>query len=270
MTPRLAVLAVAVSALGGCAFIDATEHCVQTRYGKVTEEKVAPGIEGAFFVDHTCFSMTDQNYPEGEAEKEVVDGVTNDKLPVTVDLAVVWRYDPETIYQVFLEKRSPDRVKVELINAIREGARSTLAAWTVDDLIGPKRAELGTEMANQMNVKLGDIAEVAEVYVRNVGLPEQITAQQLARIQAQRERDTAIDIFKRDSINAFNREYQAQVDASIRELQARVYDESPAQLSLDIAKTQAEALAKIFATCQSQCIIGGSVADAFTSGAGLR
>jgi regulator of protease activity HflC (stomatin/prohibitin superfamily) len=267
---RITSLGLTLLVLGGCTFVDATEHCVRTRYGRVVTEQVGPGIAEAFVHDYTCFSMTEQNYPEGEQDKEVVDGVTNDRLPVTVDLALTWEYDPETVFQVFLDKRDPRRVRVELVNAIREGARSSLAAWTIDDLIGPRRAELGAHIAAAINAKLGHIANVKNVYVRAITLPEEITRQQLARIEAVRERETAMERFKADSVTAFTRQYQAEVDANIKQIQAQVYENTPAQLQLEIATAQANALAQIFAACTSQCILGGTATDAYLSANGRR
>ena len=114
-------------ALGGWTIVDSTEHCVLTRYGKVVERKMDTGLNFTPFTEATCFSMTEQNFPSGNVDRETMEAQTRDPVTVIGDVALVYAYDPATIYDVFVEKRSSDAVETEIRNAIREGYRNALS-----------------------------------------------------------------------------------------------------------------------------------------------
>lgn len=254
----------ALSSTAACDFttVDSTEHCVETRYGKVVDEKMDNGLNFLGFNDATCFNMTEQNWPAGNGDevKEVIAATAADKLNIQADVALIWAYDPATVVEVFAEKRSPAAVEAELRNAVREGFRNAAAGWTVDALLSPARAAFGDSVRAHIQAKIGNRARIVNVFIRNISLPQAIQDQQLAKMEAVRRRDTEQANFQADSVKAFNREYQAQVDANIRELTAQVYDQNPSLLRLEIEKTRTEGLRGICGQ-STTCIIGGTVAD---------
>lgn len=250
----------ALSMLGACDFatVDSTEHCVETRYGKVVTESMGTGLNFLGFNEATCFNMTEQTWPANN-EKEVVSGQTKDPMTVNFDVSVLWSYDPSTINETFREKRTSDAVELELINSIREGVRNTISTWTIDQLLA-NRTTLGDSMKVQIQRKIGNRARIHTVFVRGMGYPEAIEKQQVAKIEAERKQQTALAQFKADSVTAFNKQYQAQVEANIREMNAKVYDSNPSLLRLEIEKVRTEGMRGICGQ-STTCIIGGNVAD---------
>lgn len=261
---RGALLLFAPSLIAACTSVDSTEHCVETRYGDVVTEQMGSGLNATFFTEATCFPLTEQNFPNevdeetGQIVSEQISSSTADKLRVTSDLAMTWRYVPEKVIEVFREKRSPKAAEVEVQNAIREGYRIALASWTIDQLLSPQRETLGDSVRAVIQRRLGDRYEVSNVFVRNIALPQEIEQAQLAAIQAQRDQVTAMATFRKDSVAAFGRQYQATVDADIKRIQGQTYAANPQILQLEIERERADALRKV-CSASTTCILGVEV-----------
>src|SRR5205085_4470625 len=126
-----------------CTQVHQTERCIGTRYGKVIEKEMPVGMNLTIFTSANCFTLTDQNYPANSGEKETMDAQTRDPMTVQGDVAIVYAFDPATVYDVFLEKRSEAAAEVQVVNAIRDGYRSAVAGWSIADISSARRASLG-------------------------------------------------------------------------------------------------------------------------------
>lgn len=254
------LLGVLLVALGGWTRVDSTDHCVLTRYGKVIERKMDTGLNFTPFADATCFRMVEQNFPDHAEGKEVIAATTADPVTVQGDVAIIWSYDPGTIYDVFLEKRSPPAVEVEVRNAIREGYRNAINSWTVNRIFSAERSKLADDVKQQIQAKLGDRARVHQVFVRDIQIPPQIEE---ARISAARQAqilDQAQKQFVIDSVNARAQVMKAEAEARAKQLEAEAYASNPRLLELETAKAMANGLAQACKGVQT-CVIGGSVMD---------
>jgi hypothetical protein len=257
--------ALCVLFLAGCTRVDTTEHCILTRYGDVVEEKMGTGLTFTPLTDATCFSLTEQNFPSGNTTKEVVEAQTRDPVTVQGDVAIVYSYDPATIVKVFREKRTPDAVETEVVNSIREGYRNALASWTVSDIFSARRASLSDSVRAHIQRKIGDRAQIRQVFVRDIRIPQQIEA---ARIDAARQAqvlDQARKQFTIDSVNSAAVVLKARAESESKRLEAQAYGQNPKLLDLRIA----EAMAGI---CRgsSTCVLGGSIMDAWMGGGPKR
>ncbi|HEX2208302.1 MAG TPA: SPFH domain-containing protein [Longimicrobium sp.] len=245
---------------GSFSRVDSTEHCVLTRYGTVIKRKMPTGLNFTPLSDPTCFRMTQRNFPEGEGGKEVIQATTADPVTVEGDVAITWSYNPGTIYQVFLDKRTPEAAETEVLNAVREGYRNALNAWTVNRIFSAERARLSDDVRRQIQAKLGNRATIHQVFVREIRIPPQI---EQARIEAARQAqvlDRAQKQFTIDSVNARAQLLKAEADARAKELEARSYAANPALLQLEAAKAMSNGLAQACRGVQT-CVIGGSVMD---------
>ena len=136
----LAVLLLLMLLLSGSfTRVDSTEHCVLTRYGTVIKRKMPTGLNFTPLSEPTCFGMTQRNFPESNDGKEVIQATTADPVTVEGDVAITWSYNPGSIYQVFLDKRTPEAAETEVLNAVREGYRNALNAWTVNRIFSADR-----------------------------------------------------------------------------------------------------------------------------------
>lgn len=245
---------------GSFTRVDSTEHCVLTRYGTVIDRKMSTGLNFTPLAEPTCFRMTQRNFPENSEGKEVVQATTADPVTVEGDVAVTWSYNPGTVYQVFLDKRTPEAAETEVLNAVREGYRNALNAWTVNRIFSAERARLADDVRRNIQAKLGNRAIIHQVFVRDIRIPPAIEE---ARIEAARQAqvlDRARKQFTIDSVNAQAQLLKAEADARAKELEARSYAANPALLQLEAAKAMSQGLAQACRGVQT-CVIGGSVVD---------
>lgn len=250
--------------LAGCTRVDSTEHCIETLYGDVINEHMETGLAATVFTDATCFRLTDQNYPsEGGV---AVQAITMQPNPVRIagELAVVYAHDPTTISQVFREKRSPQAVEVELINAVQEGYKNALAGWTIADVFSAQSATLSDSIKAHIQAKIGNRATIKNVFVRATNLPPEIEAARTAAAQQAQALDKQRQQYAIDSLSAQSKVVAATAEARAQELLAAAYAEEPAVLQLKVA----EQMSRICANAQ-QCILGVGVMERLM-GPGIR
>lgn len=259
---KLVLLALALP-LAACTQVDTTERCVLTRYGEVVQEQMATGLNWTPLTDATCFTMTDRNYPEGGAE--TISAQTADPVTIEGDVAIVYAYDPATIYQVFLDKRTPQSAEAEILNSVREGYRTALAGWTVAQIFSSNRASLADSVRAHIQRKIGARAIIRQVFVRDIKLPQAI---EQARINSARQAQVlaqARQQYEIDSVNARAKVLTAEADARTKQLLAQSYASNPRLMELEAAKAFAEGLSKVCGQGVTTCIIGGSVMDSWTN-----
>lgn len=261
MNARHAALAAAMLAVVGCTTVDQTEHCILTRYGKVVEDKMDNGLNLTPFTSANCFTLRDQNFPAStgsDAEKETMEAQTKDPLTVTGDVAIVYAFDPGNIKQIYLEKRSQDQAEIQILNAVRDGYRSALAGWTVADIFSAQRAALGDSVKAHIQRKLNDpkigqLAIIKQVFIRDIKVPPQIEAARIASTQQAQKLNQAQQQLAIDSMNSRGAIIKAQGVAETNRLTSLSYASNPKMLDLEIAK----ALSAICHGTQT-CVIGAS------------
>ena len=247
-----------VMSMGGWTIVDSTEHCVQTRYGKIITERMKTGLNFTPFSDATCFSMTEQNFP-----LETMEAQTQDPVTVTGDVSLTYGYNPSSIGQVFREKRSPDAVQEEIRNAVREGYRNALAGWTVAEIFSERRSELADSVQRHVQRKIGNRAEVRKVFVRDIKIPPQIEQQRIAAAEQAQILDRARKQFVIDSVNATAEVIKARAAAEAKDLQARAYEANARLIELDQMKAWSDGIKEACKGVQT-CVLGGSVMDAYS------
>ena len=247
----------ALLALVGCTSVDSTEHCVETRYGKVINAKMDNGLNLTPFSDATCFPMTERAYPsqENPEARETISAQTQDPITVEGDVVVTFRYDPATVEKVFLDKRTPEAAEAEIANAIREGYRNALSSWTISEIFA-NRAALSDSVRYHIQRKIGDRARIVNVFVRDIKAPASIEQARIAAAQQAQVLDKAMKQYVIDSVQARAVVLKAQADAEAKKLEAQSYATNPKLLELEAAKAMAH-------VCQGTqtCVIGGSVMD---------
>jgi regulator of protease activity HflC (stomatin/prohibitin superfamily) len=257
MKTHHALFAVAALLTAACTNVHQTELCVGTRYGKVVEEKMDVGPNITMFEDANCFSLTDQNFPADPGSKETMTAQTKDPMTVEGDVAIVYAFDPASVYDIFLEKRSAGAAEVQIMNAIRDGYRSAIAGWTVFDISSARRAALGDSVLAHIQAKLrtpkGMLAVIKQVYIRDIRVPRAIED---ARIEATKQEliyNQAKKQLAIDSMNARGKIITAQAQAEANRLTSISYASNPKMLDLEIAKALAGLCGKA-----TTCVIGAS------------
>ncbi len=247
--------------LGACASVDETEHCVNTRYGKVISEKLASGLSGVMFSDIECFPLTQQAFPQGSggenAPRENVPVITADSVAVVFEVALDWHYTDA--WKAFQVKRSHDRVLQEISNGLRSGARDAGATLKMSALFGAARAALDEKFKDAVQLQLGPYIFIDKVYVRGIDLPDGIQKAWTAAAQARAGQQQARDAYVTDSLNARRTIILAETEARKRELEIRAAASSPVFLEVEKVK----ALATLLNHCTSNCFIGGDMMNRY-------
>jgi len=255
-----------------CTSVDSTEHCVLTRYGEVVKQKMDVGLTWTPLTEPTCFNMTEQNYPSGRGEdgkptKELISAQTGDPITVEGDVAIVYKYDPATIFTVFSEKRSAEQAELEVLNSIREGYRNALAQWYITPKDGAatlniftNRAALADSVQAHIQRKIGKRATIVKVFVRDIKVPASIEE---ARVSAARQASVLDQAQKQLAISEAEARAVVTVaegEARANQLRAQSYSSNAKLLDLEIARAYANGLAN---ACKGSatCVLGGSVAD---------
>lgn len=265
----VSILALVVMVIGLSSFdkVDATEHCVKTRWGRVTVPKVENGLTSTVMSELTCFPLTQQQFPGGtvrgeEAASEKVEFLTRDSIMMTADIALNWKY--VNVDSAFVTRRSHDAVLSEMANAVRSGARDAGATIGLRDLMGTNRAGLDEVFRKAINNQMSDYALVEKVYIRGVQIPPNIQALWTQTIAMSAEQTKARAQFLTDSLNARRTVIVAEAEARKVELETRALATSPEVLRLRTAEAMAKGLSEVCGRAQT-CIIGGSVMDTWKS-----
>lgn len=248
--------------------VDATEHCVQTRFGRVINPKVENGLTPTVTTQLECFPTTQQQFPGGtvkgeEASAETVEFLTRDSIMMKADLAINWKYT--NVNDAFNTRRSHEAVLSELANALRSGARDAGATIGLRDLMGANRAGLDEVFREAINKQMSKYAQVEKVYIRSVQIPPNIQALWTQTIAMSAEQQKARAAYVTDSLNARRTVIIAEAAARKTELETRALATSPAVLQLRMAEAMAQGLAQVCGKA-STCIVGGSVMDTWKAG----
>lgn len=268
MRKMVAMLALVLSTTACFDRVDATEHCVETRFGKVVNTKVSDGLVSTMTTNLTCFPLTQQQFPGGtvrgeESAAESVEFLTRDSIMMKAEVAILWKY--ANVTNAFETRRAHDAVLSELSNAVRSGARDAGATIGLNDLMGARRAGIDEVFREAINKQMSDYATVEKVYVRSIQIPQNIQTLWTATLAQQAEQQKARAAFVTDSLNARRTVIVAEAEARKVELETRALATSPAVLQLRMAEAMAAGFREMCKGVQT-CIVGGSVMDTWRSG----
>jgi regulator of protease activity HflC (stomatin/prohibitin superfamily) len=253
-----------VLSLAACTTVDTTEHCILTRYGEVVNKQMSAGLNWTPFSKATCFKMVEHNYPggtdkDGQPLAETMEAQTSDPITVLGEVALVYAYDPNTIYQVFMEKRSPDQVEIEITNSIRAGYRAAIGKFSVSELF-QHREQFSDSVKAAIQRQIGHRARITNLFIRSITVPKVIEDARIAAAQQAQVLDKALKQQAIAEAGAKATVATAEGDATANRLRAQSYSSNPKLLDLEIAKAKAEGMAQVCSK-STTCIIGGSIAD---------
>ena len=187
--------------MAGTTTVDETDHCVLTRFGRVKQDHMTTGFHFTPLSEATCFTLTEKNFPS-TGEAETMEAQTNDPVTITGDVAVIYSFDPENVFQVFLEKRSQEASEIVIRNSIREGYRTAIAGWSVDDIFSSRRRELSDSVRAHIEYKLDGLARIHTVFVRNIRTPQAIEDARVAAVRQDQVLDSIRTQFTIDSVRS--------------------------------------------------------------------
>lgn len=245
------------------SFVDATEQCVETRYGSVLNQNTGSGPVSTITTHLTCFPTIQQTFPGGHvkgenAANEHIEFLTRDSVMVGIDVALNWKY--VNVFEAFNTRRSHDAVLTELSNAMRSGAREAGATIGLSDFFGAKRAGMDAVFQEAFNRQMSKYAHIEKVYLNRVVLPKTIQEAWLATQTSQAQQKQAMAAYITDSLNARRVVVTAQANAEKTKLETQALAVSPQVIQLRAAEAMAKGMSEVCKGVQT-CILGGSVVD---------
>jgi len=258
--------------------VASNEECIQIRWGKVQNDgqKLNDGFKMYLVSEARCFDMTEQNFPAGldgeiSSESVTMEAQTRGPDVVTVrgDVSAVYQLVRGRANEIYQSKGDEEQLEQELFAAIREGYRSGIAQFSMMELFGPRRVEVGDTIKAHVERKMdrSGLIDLRAIYVRDIKAPQIIEdARVKASAQQQLLEQTRTE-FQIDSIEAMKTVITAQAAAERIRLEAQSYNNAPGLLRLREITAQSEAW-KSICSGVTTCIIGGNVVDKFFTGGG--
>jgi membrane protease subunit HflC len=189
MSPRtnllliLAVLAAIVIRMSVFA-VDAREHAVKFRIGRIVESSYMPGLHFKlpFFENVARYPNRVLIFDEEARERFL----TGEKKNLIVDYFVNWRVvDPAQYYRAV----SADQARAEqrLSAIVKEGIRAAIGRRTLQEVVSAERTELMQEMLLQVQEQTPELGiEVLDVRVKRIDLAEDVSESVFSRMRQER------------------------------------------------------------------------------------
>ncbi len=232
-----ALLLLVFLALQLCFQVRSTEVAVITTFGKFSRAESEPGLYFKMPLGIQKVQKFDQRLQTFERKYE--QQVTRDQKSPILSVFVGWRIqDP----RVFLESVAGDSTRAEgfLENVVRDAKNSVIGRHDFSELISPdpskvKFEEIEKEMAVAMeeNAKKYGI-HVEFVGIKELGLPEALTAKVFERMRTERER-----LVKKYLAEGTSEALRIRSEAELRRTELISAAESQAQKILGGAEAEA-------------------------------
>jgi regulator of protease activity HflC (stomatin/prohibitin superfamily) len=161
-------------------------------------------------------SVREQAFPE-DGTVERIEAQTSEQLNVNLEISMLYRIDgtnaPNLYESIGSEQQITSRI---VLNAVRNGVRDAVATKSINDIFGPNRREVATDMKVEIQAKAGDRIEVLDVFVRDVQAPPRV--REAIEEKLQREQQVAAERFQTEIIQERARQ-QAEEAKGIAEAQ---------------------------------------------------
>jgi regulator of protease activity HflC (stomatin/prohibitin superfamily) len=255
---RTCAAALALALITACTVVDSTEHCVETRYGKVVNPQMDNGLNATIINDATCFTVTDQNYPANPSDTLHFEAQTADPVTITGTITAVVRF--RNVDQLYLEKRTPQAAEQQAVNALNAALAEATQQLKISQLFGEQRGQYSDSVRVIAQRKAGPHIEFKQIFIKSLHAPPAIEQARIGAAQKEQVLDAAIKQLQIDSANARGAVIKAEAEAQRQRLEAQALETSPAVLKLKQAQAMADGIGRACGQATT-CIIGGSVMD---------
>jgi membrane protease subunit HflC len=189
MSPRtnlLLILAVLAAILIRMSVftVDAREHAVKFRIGRIVESNYAPGLHFKlpFFENVARYPNRVLIFDEEARERFL----TGEKKNLIVDYFVNWRVvDPAQYYRAVSADQATAEQRLSAI--VKEGIRAAIGRRTLQEVVSAERTELMQEMLVQVQERSPELGiEVLDVRVKRIDLAEDVSESVFRRMSQER------------------------------------------------------------------------------------
>jgi modulator of FtsH protease HflC len=222
--------------------VNETEYAIRTRFGAIIDTRYQPGLHLKWPWD--MVTKFDRRILSESYTGETF--LTNDGRNLIVDFYVMWRVkDPTTYYTA---AAGSEAIAGERLAAIvKDGIKSVVAQWTLQQIVAAERASFTAAMFDQASLNAGGLGvNLVDVRVQRIDLPDEVAArvyesmkqsfaktasrlraegqQQSAAIRANAERQRTVILAdaERDADRV-----RGEGDAAAAQTYARAYSKNP-------------------------------------------
>lgn len=214
-----------------CAKIDSGTVGVKKKLGVISKEELAPGLK--FFIPMVQSIEVVPVYDialhfaaeGGRRTPKPVQALSNDGLPITVELTVRYSLDPENVAELMIDYGSPLPYTVEdklIIPTVRSSVRDVISSHSTPDIYRMRDKFNETLRARlERDFKKEPRALFKDVLLRNVKFPlrflEAIERKQIAEQEAERMKY----VLQKEELEARRKEIEARGIANAQKIIAR-------------------------------------------------
>ena len=272
------IFSVLLLATAGWTVADETQQCFKLRYGEIVDDNVDSGLQPEWWIyDFECLPMTEQQIPnvgENDSEWITVSFETADRMNTSVPFRAVVRYNPGSVRDVFLAKRTQEAIIADVKSGLITGAAQAGNSLTLDDIFDGGLETLQARMHESMQDEVGSLADVVRVFVQQPAMPPSIRqARNDARQQEEQirqirqefvadsvrgEKDLIQALLAADATRARAQAYADSVQLTL-EAEARAFSTNRSLAELRATEAQSRALENLLTNCTNNCIVGSDV-----------
>jgi len=164
--------------------VDARQHAVKFRIGRIVESSYAPGLHFKlpFFENVARYPNRVLIFDEDSRERFL----TGEKKNLIVDYFVNWRVvDPAQYYRAVSADKETAEQRLSAI--VKEGIRAAIGRRTLQEVVSAERTELMQEMLVQVQERSPELGiEVLDVRVKRIDLAEDVSESVFRRMSQER------------------------------------------------------------------------------------
>ena len=164
--------------------VDAREHAVKFRIGRIVQSEYEPGLHFKipFFENVARYPNRVLIFDEDSRERFL----TGEKKNLIVDYFVNWRVvDPAQYYRAV--SADEDIAELRLAAIVKEGIRAAIGRRTLQEVVSAERTELMQEMLVLVQERSPELGiEVVDVRVKRIDLAEEVSESVFSRMRQER------------------------------------------------------------------------------------
>jgi prohibitin 1 len=204
---RVLILVLLSVTSSGCvaACVPAGNVGVMTKFGSVQEEMLSEG----FAFKSPLHRVRNFSVRTVEITEET-DVPSSEGLIVHLDVSLLYRLDPVRVQRLY-QSVGPDFRVVVVQPTLRSAIRDVTSAHLAEDLYGPARATIATQIQEVLERTLEPRGIVVEqILLRSVGLPQTLLTAIEAKQQADQQAQQMVFVLERERQEAERKRIEAQ------------------------------------------------------------
>lgn len=187
-----------------CTIVSAGHVAVLDYFGQVEEQELPPGL---YFVNP--LKSTVEMDVRTKETKETLDVPTKEGLIAKLDVSILYHISPERA-DVLYKTVGEDFNEIIIVPVLRDGVRNIVANYGSEDLYSGNRTKISNEITDRLKSAYGARGiELESVLLRDLKLPDQVTAAIEKKIKAKQESEAMEYVLTKEKAEATRKAIEA-------------------------------------------------------------